>query len=238
MSLRVFVTGQRSFGAAAFAAIAEAGYAVVGVCSPTSDGMVGSAGAPVSDRLRVAAELRGVPWVDSAELRADRIPDGTDVIVAAHSHAFVGAATRRRARLASIGYHPSALPLHRGRDAVRWTVRDGDRIAGGSVYHLTDSIDAGPLAAREFVLVPAGSTASSLWRDLLFPLGIKLLLRALRDLSAGRIVAVPQEEDLATWEPSWERAPLFRPELPRIAAPGGDGISYVADRSALGGDRG
>jgi hypothetical protein len=31
-------------------------------------------------------------------------------------------------------------------------------------------------------------------------------------------VADPQDERCATWEPSWERAPLHRPELPELGA--------------------
>lgn len=233
MTLRVYVTGQKAFGAAVLDAVADAGYEVVGACSPAFAGSKTTTdGTPLSDRLRVAAELRGIPWTESSALRADVIPDGTDVIVAAHSHAFVGRLTRAKARIASIGYHPSALPLHRGRDAIRWTLRDGDKITGGTVYHLTDAVDGGPIAAQEFVLVPPGSTPTSLWRDVLFPLGVDLILRTLRDMADRRVVAVPQDEAYATWEPSWERAPLFRPELIQLPDASSD-ITYTANPAAL-----
>ena len=35
--------------------------------------------------------------------------------------------------------------------------------------------------------------------------------RVLDDIEAGRIVKEPQDETLATWEPSWERPPMERP---------------------------
>ena len=47
------------------------------------------------------------------------------------------------ARLGGIGYHPSLLPRHRGIAAVEWTIREGDPIAGGTVYHLAERMDAG-----------------------------------------------------------------------------------------------
>ncbi|MDL4812793.1 formyltransferase family protein [Actinomadura opuntiae] len=241
MTLNVYVSGQRSFGAAVADLVTARGHTLVGVASPAYRGTDASLpwaygdDALPWDRLREAAWRHGVPWTESSQLRAALVPDGTDVIIAAHSHAFIGAATRRRARLASVGYHPSLLPLHRGRDAVRWTIRDGDRVTGGSVYHLTAAVDAGPLAAQDYVLVPPGATASTLWRDLLFPLGVRLLGEVLDDIDAGDVTAVPQDEVCATWEPSWDRPPLHRPELPELPAAGGSGtgLRWTADRGAL-----
>ena len=92
----------------------------------------------------------------------------------------------------------------------------GDPVAGGSVYWLTDSVDAGPIAAQEHVFVAPGDTPERLWRDKLAPLGVKLTLKALEDLAAGWIVARRQDEACATWEPSWERPPLTRPDLDLI----------------------
>ena len=42
-----------------------------------------------------------------------------------------------------LNIHPSLLPRHRGIAAVEWTIREGDAIAGGTVYHLSDRLDAG-----------------------------------------------------------------------------------------------
>lgn len=91
-------------------------------------------------------------------------------------------------------------------------------MTGGSVYHLTERTDAGPLAAQEHLFVPPGSTAQSLWRDHLAPLGVRLLLKVVADLTADRRIEVPQDEKLATWEPAMGAPPLFKPEL--IALPG------------------
>ena len=127
--------------------------------------------------------------------------------MAAHAHAFIGAAARGRAKVAAIGYHPSLLPLHRGRDAVRWTIRDRDRVTGGTVYHLTERVDAGPVATQEHVLVPPGATVRGLWRDLLAPLGVRLLLRVADDLANGVRIEVPQDESMATREPAMSAPP-------------------------------
>ncbi|HEV2635641.1 MAG TPA: formyltransferase family protein [Actinocrinis sp.] len=230
--MRVFISGRGVFAVQVAEAALAAGHELVGVASPRlRAAQSDEANAASWDRLRGWAYPRDVPWTDAAELRAPHIPAGTQVIVAAHSHAFIGSRTRARASVASIGYHPSLLPLHRGRDAVRWTIRDGDRVAGGSVYHLSQRTDGGAIAAQEHVLVPRHATAESLWRELLAPLGVRLLLRVLEDLANGRNVQVAQDESVATWEPSMHSAPLFKPELIELTSK--DSAPVVGDRWAL-----
>src|SRR4030095_9065776 len=103
------------------------------------------------------------------------IPDGTDLIVAAHTHARVSDEALARSRLRGIGYHPSLLPRPRGIAAVEWTIVQGDPIAGGSVYHLAEGWDAGAVAKQDWCFVGKGETARELWERALAPLGLGLL---------------------------------------------------------------
>ncbi len=217
--MQVYLSGQGVFAVQVASALSSAGHGIVGLATPDlRRGGTVEADPAHWDRLRAWGYPRSIPWVKSTDLREKDVPEATDVIVAAHSHAFIGRRTRRRAREAAIGYHPSLLPLHRGRDAIRWTIRDRDKVSGGTVYHLTDRTDAGPIAAQEHVLVPPGSTPASLWRDLLAPLGVRLLTQVVARIARGQRIEVPQDEDLATWEPAFASAPLFKPEL--IELPG------------------
>lgn len=202
--MNVFVTGQKTFGAAVLAALHDDGAEIVGVAAPGTG----------EDRLRHEAGRRGLPWYASESFRADGLPDGIDLIVAAHSHAFLSSKARGRARHGAIGFHPSLLPRHRGRDAVKWTIHMRDPIAGGSVYYFTSNIDAGPILAQRWCHVEPGWDHHDLWREL-FGMGVNLLLDCVReiDLCEGIHSMEPQNEKCATWEPSWERPPLHRPDL-------------------------
>lgn len=211
--IKLFISGQKSFGAAALRLALEMGHEVLGVAAPLER----ADGRP--DNLRLEAELRRVPVIDSRDLRETTLPTGAELILCAHSHAFVGRKTRRKASLGALGFHPSLLPLHRGRDAVKWTVKMRDRIAGGSVFWLTDRVDAGPLAAQDWCWVRPEWSASDLWRKELFPMGLRLIAQALTDIEGGRLVRIPQDEALATWEPALDPPRLSRPELPEL----GDG---------------
>lgn len=92
----------------------------------------------------------------------------------------------------------------------------GERVTGGTVYHLTDRTDAGPIAAQQHIIIPPGTTARDLWRDYLAPLGTELLVRVLTGLAAGTHTPRPQDERLATWEPALNPPPLAKPELPEL----------------------
>lgn len=205
--LNVLVSGQKWFGASVFHALRELpGVAVPAVC------------APPGDRLSVQAELRGVLVLH--KLTAAAMPPGIDLIVAAHSHDFISERTRQRATWGGIGYHPSLLPLHRGRDAVRWSIRMRERVTGGSVYRLSNRMDGGDVLAMRPVFIRPEDTADELWRRDLAPLGVELLASVVAQYAAGGYVhGVPQDEAIATWEPSIDRPPAFRPDLLMLPAP-------------------
>jgi methionyl-tRNA formyltransferase len=221
--MRLYLAGQGQFAATVAEHVTDVGHEIVGVASPSNRrGMDDDRHGPLGwDRLRAWAYPRRLPWTPSRAVRASHVPDDVDVIVAAHSHAFIGRATRARARYA-IGYHPSLLPLHRGRDAIRWTVRDRDRVTGGTVYHLTDNVDGGPVAAQDWCHVPPGISAGELWREALAPMGVRLIVDVLDDIASGCVAWRPQDEALATWEPAMDAAPLFKPELPELPRGGAD----------------
>lgn len=204
---RIYLTGSGWFGQAVLADLMDAGHEVVGICSPTD----GRHGGP--DALYRSAHRLGLDWRNESVLSPDAVGDA-DAILAAHSHAFVGRRTRAQARVA-LGYHPSLLPLHRGRDAVKWQARNRERVVGGTVFHLSDRVDGGPIAWQEYRVVDPEMGASALWRDVLAPLG-RAMLRQAAEAVGGRVDAIPyrpQDDRLATWEPSLDAHPLYRPEL-------------------------
>lgn len=161
--------------------------------------------ADAEDRLAAAAKAAGIPVTVQANPKlvvADEIAAGTDLIITAHSHARIGKDALAKARLGGIGYHPSLLPRHRGIAAVEWTIKEGDPIAGGTIYHLADVMDGGAIAAQEFCFVKKGETARELWERALAPLGYKLLGEVVDYAIANNsLPATYQDEQFATKAP-------------------------------------
>jgi methionyl-tRNA formyltransferase len=193
--MRITLVGSRHFGVTTLNTLRQHGADVARVVVHDSE-----------DRLASAAKAAGIEIVVQADPRrvvASEIAPNTDLIVTAHSHARVTREALAAAKLGGIGYHPSLLPRHRGIAAVEWTIREGDPIAGGSVYHLADRMDAGAIAAQEWVFVKKGETARELWERALAPLGQKLLGDVINYAKIHKsLPAKPQDEQFATLAPS------------------------------------
>jgi methionyl-tRNA formyltransferase len=161
--------------------------------------------ADAEDRLAAVAReasLNLVVQKDPKNVAVDEIAPGTDLILTAHSHARVGKEALAVSRLGGIGYHPSLLPRHRGLAAVEWTIKEGDSVAGGSIYHLADRMDAGAIAAQEWCFVKKGETARELWERALAPLGVELLRKVVDHAKEhGHLPAKQQDEQFATKAP-------------------------------------
>ena len=206
--MKCVLAGSRYFGATVLEALRrEEGIEFVCVIVPAAD-----------DRLALAANAAGVPVhvLENPKLVPGiAIPDGTDLIVAAHTHARVSPEALARSRLGGVGYHPSLLPRHRGIAAIEWTILEGDPIAGGSVYHLADGWDAGAIAAQDWCFVVRGESARELWERALAPMGLELLGRVVRHArDHGTLPAKQQDARFATRAPMIRRAVVLKEDAP------------------------
>ena len=193
--MRITLVGSRHFGVTTLNMLRERGVEIARVVvHDGEDRLVGAA---------KAADVEVVVQADPRLVTAAEIAPGTDLIVTAHSHARVSREALHASKLGGIGYHPSLLPRHRGLAAVEWTIKAGDPIAGGSIYHLADRMDAGAIAAQDWVFVRKGETARELWERALAPLGQKLLGEVIDYAKVHKsLPAKPQDEQFATKAPS------------------------------------
>jgi methionyl-tRNA formyltransferase len=196
--MRIALIGSRWFGAQMFRLLTEKGHELFVI------------GLEEEDQLTKAARAAGVQLLVLGRPRrvtGDDRPGEFDVIVAAHSDSFITADARAKAKRAAIGYHPSLLPRHRGIAAVEWTMKCRDPIAGGSVYHLSDGMDEGAIAAQDWCFVYPDDDAGSLWRRALAPMGLRLLMKVIGDLETrGFADAVEQDPKAVTYAPALDLA--------------------------------
>jgi methionyl-tRNA formyltransferase len=195
--MRITLVGSRHFGVTTLEMLRRRGVDVVRVVV-----------ADAEDRLAAASRAADIEVVVQANPKlvvASEIADRTDLIVTAHSHARIAREALAKARLGGIGYHPSLLPRHRGIAAVEWTIREKDPIAGGTVYHLADRMDAGAIAAQDWCFVGKDETARQLWERALAPMGQRLLGEVIDYAKIhDALPARPQDEQFATKAPALE----------------------------------
>ncbi|HEY3178868.1 MAG TPA: formyltransferase family protein [Casimicrobiaceae bacterium] len=192
--MKITLVGSKWFGTAAFALLREEDVSILRVVVPANDDRLANAARGVGIDVYVPPNPKIIP--------AAAIPTGTDLIVTAHSHARVSSEALARSRLGGIGYHPSLLPRHRGIAAIEWTIKERDPIAGGSIYHLAERMDAGAIAAQEWCFVRKGETARELWERALAPMGLNLIRKVIRYAKEhNHLPATAQDELYATHAP-------------------------------------
>lgn len=196
--MRIALIGQAAFGEAVFHALSDAGEQIVAVSS-----VRGTEARP--DPLWVAGDAADVPVFATGALKRPDVLEAyaatlPDLCVMAFVTHILPERVLTLPRLATIQYHPSLLPHHRGRSAINWAIRAGDATTGVSVFWVDGGIDTGPILLQRDVPVGADDTVGSLYFDRLFPLGVESLVEAVRLVREGAAPRIPQDESQAAYE--------------------------------------
>lgn len=204
--MKIFICGQKAFGKAVLKRLREDGHEIVGVAPPPQKRL--------KDKMVGYALLHHIPVISDCErLTSADIPDGTDLIISAHSHWIISDQCIKKCKHGGIGFHPSLLPRHRGQDAVRWAVHMGDFVTGATIYNLSHSVcDGGDILLQKSVFIDPTWDYHDLWR-VIFPIGVDLISSAVKVIGSGRAEWSEQDDRFATWEPSWDRPRMVRNEL-------------------------
>lgn len=183
--MKLGLIGQKWLAAEVFKALAPS-HQIAYVAAPSS-----------SDRLYAVAAEKGVPAIDyGVTPLASCVLPAVDLIVCAHAFVHIPESVRTTAAFA-IGYHPSLLPLHKGRKSIENTLAAGDPVTGGTVYHLTEELDAGPVVFQDWCFVRQGESAAELWRRALAPIGLELLLKAVDHLECYGFLPSEEQQTLS-----------------------------------------
>jgi len=190
--MRIFVVGESRFGSRFFRAALAAGHELVAV---SISGRLGDA-----DPLLAAARSTGVPAIpfaaildgDAAAIRGT----GAELIVLANVSRIVPPATLSAVPRGAICFHPSLLPRHRGRHAVRDAIRAGDPFTGVTAFWPDDGVDTGPVILQARVEIAPGEPPSALYHDKLVPIGVYIMLAAIAAIEANAAPRLCQEAAL------------------------------------------
>lgn len=97
-------------------------------------------------------------------------------------------------------FHPSLLPRHRGRDAIKWALA-GDPFSGATWFWASDAYDEGDICEQEVLAFIPGESPRQFYDRAVIPSAIRMLRFALGDLLAGHVRRRPQHAESATYEP-------------------------------------
>ena len=107
-------------------------------------------------------------------------------------------------RLGCLNVHASLLPRWRGAAPIQRAILAGDRETGITIMRMDEGLDTGPMLLAERTPIAPADTAATL-HDRLAEIGAALIVRALGDLAAGALAAVPQPSEGASYAKRLER---------------------------------
>ena len=200
--MRIVVHGQQAFGKAVLEALLERGDDVVAVYAPPDGGR--------PDPLAEAAQAAGLPLVQPVSFKDPAVLEefrgfAPDLQVMAFVTLIVPAEFLAAPSHGTIQYHPSLLPLHRGRSAINWPVIKGEAETGLTVFWPDGGIDTGDVLLQKRTPISDTDTLGSVYFDRLFPMGVEALAEAVDLVEAGTAPRLPQDESRATYEAPCER---------------------------------
>ncbi len=127
-----------------------------------------------------------------------------DLIVVAAYGKILPKAVLELPQLGCVNVHASLLPRYRGAAPIQWAIARGEAETGVTLMQMEEGLDTGPMLAQARLVIAAQDTGGSLTAKLAL-LGGELLAKNLRALLERGLVAVPQDDALATLAPKLAR---------------------------------
>jgi methionyl-tRNA formyltransferase len=103
-------------------------------------------------------------------------------------------------RLGWINLHASLLPKYRGAAPINWAIVNGEARTGLTTMQINPGLDTGPMLLKYETEIAPDETAPQLAARL-SEAGAPLMVETLRNLAAGEIQLIPQDDSQASFAP-------------------------------------
>lgn len=193
--MRVALFGQGAFGEAIARRLLEQNITLAGVIVPTAP----------NDPLAAMAAAAGIPilWLNNArdpQLITAYQALAPDLNVLTNLPKILPMEILSYPKKETIAFHPSLLPDHRGKHALNWAIITGKRKTGVTVFWPDEGIDTGPIMLQRECALPDNETVSGLYRRIIFPMGVDLLVEAVLLVSRDTAEKKPQDPAQGSYE--------------------------------------
>lgn len=204
--MRIAIIGQAAFSAEFLKALLEEpGIEVCGVFTPLDDAKTGR-----EDILATTAKQYDIPVFKFKRWRLggkaiEEVYEQyktvrPDLNVLPFCEQFIPDEVINFPKFKSINYHPSLLPRHRGAASINWTLIEGDKEAGLTIFWTDQGVDTGPILMKRKCFVEPNDTVESLYSRFLFPEGIKALVESVNLIRTNQAPCIAQPEEGATYD--------------------------------------
>jgi methionyl-tRNA formyltransferase len=200
--LRLAFMGTPEFARTGLAALIGAGHDIACVYSQPPR-PAGRGQRPRPSPVQALAEERGLPVRTPVNLREAAEQThfaglGLDAAVVAAYGLILPPAFLEAPRRGCLNIHASLLPRWRGAAPIQRAILAGDHETGITIMQMDEGLDTGPMLLAERLPISPSDTGAML-HDRLAALGARLIVAALEQLAAGRLIPTSQPASGATY---------------------------------------
>jgi methionyl-tRNA formyltransferase len=199
---KIIFAGTPEFSVASLAALVDAGVVPCTVLTQP-DRPAGRGKRVTASPVKQLATRYGIPVLQPATLRDDDVVAElrslqADIMIVAAYGLILPQTVLDIPRVGCLNVHASLLPRWRGAAPIQAAILAGDEQTGVCLMSMEAGLDSGPVYVSEAISIGEHETAGEL-HDRLASVGAFLLLRHLKDIADGALVAAEQDEGLATY---------------------------------------
>ena len=199
--MRIVFMGTPDFAVPSLKALVQAGHEICGVFTqpdkPKNRGMKLQP-PPVKE---LALEL-GLSVYQPAKLRDGEALEALrelnpDLIAVAAYGKILPVDILELPRLGCVNVHSSLLPKYRGAAPINWAILNGEDETGVTIMYMAEGMDTGDILAQAKTPININENAAQLF-DRLAVMGADLLVETVKELEAGTVRPIPQDDALSS----------------------------------------
>jgi methionyl-tRNA formyltransferase len=202
--MRIIFMGTPEFAVPSLERLVEAGYPPVAVVTgPDRERGRGQQVTPtpvkeVAERLGVERILQ--PESVKSEAFADEVAALEPDVIAVAAFKILPPAVFAEAAQGAFNLHSSLLPKYRGAAPIHRAVMNGETQTGVTTFFLEETVDTGRIILKRTTPVGPEETAGEV-HDRLKEIGAEAVVETVRQIEAGTVEAIPQDDSSATPAP-------------------------------------
>ena len=206
--MTIVFMGTPDFAVPSLQALRDAGYEVIAVYTQP-DRPKGRGNKLAASPVKQRAQALGIPVYQPERIRKESVEElramAPDLFVTAAFGQILSRELLEIPRLGCINVHASLLPRHRGSAPIAWSMLQGDEVTGVTTMMTDVGIDTGDMLLKAETPIGERETCGEL-TERLSHIGAELLVKTLRELEAGSLRRIPQEESEMTYDPKLDKA--------------------------------
>ena len=153
--------------------------------------------------VKEAALKHGIPVFQPRRLRdeesvAELAKWEPDLIVTAAFGQILPKAVLDMPKYGCVNVHGSLLPKYRGGAPIQRSIINGEKVTGVTLMYMAEGLDTGDMISKVEVPITDEDTSGTMFAKL-SEAGSDLLIREMPNLISGKVTAIPQDDEEATY---------------------------------------